>query len=99
MKKKSADELLMRYVTRRDWKSLKLWSWVEPYEKAYKTWSNLFPPVSDDRRLFINTFDMVYHAIDSLSDNPDSWICCAVLHEVEKEKKVMFRILKQFPIK
>ena len=87
MKIKTAKELMKEFGSTDDWKSLKLWSWVYQYGDVAEEWNNIFPPVVDDRRVFINTFYQVYNAIDSLPENPNAWVCCAISHEVEAETK------------
>lgn len=93
---KTAKELLDAACARNDWKTLKLWSWANDYEEKVIEWNNIFPPVTDDRRLFINTYSQVYQAIESLQDNPHAWVCCAITHEIENERKMMNGIISRF---
>ena len=93
---KTAKELMKYAEERDDWKHLKLWSWAHDYEAKANEWNNLFPPVKDDRRLFINTYRQVYEAVDSLSDNPPAWVCMAINHEIYAEKAMMDSILSRF---
>lgn len=93
---RSENELINFYYMHEDWKSLKLWSWVHDYGEKAVEWNNIFPPVADDRRVFINIYNQVYNAVDSLQDNPTSWVCCAIAHEIEKERKTMNDILSRF---
>lgn len=93
---KTAKELAKIADARKDWKHLKLWAWSYAYEKQAEEWNNIFPPVSDDRRMFINTYNMVYQAIDSMTDNPHSWVCVAISQKVAEEKAMMDRIIERF---
>lgn len=93
---KTAKELMKISMQRDDWKHLKLWTWAHDYEKKMTEWNNMFPPVSDDRRVYINTYHQVYEAIDSLPDNPPSWLCVAIIHELTKEREMMDDILVRF---
>lgn len=93
---KTEKELMKMCFARDDWKTLKLWSWAHDYEAKATEWNNIMPPVTDDRRLFINTYNQVYKAIDSLPDNPNSWICCAVQHELYNERGIMNGIISRF---
>jgi len=93
---KSAKELMKEIQAKDDWKSLKLWVWAHDYGDKATEWNNIFPPVGDDRRVFINTYNQVYEAIDSLPDNPNAWVCCAITHEVENERRMMDGILSRF---
>lgn len=93
---KTARELRDICMTRDDWKYLKLWNWAFRYETKANEWNEIFPPVSDDRRLYINIYNIVYDAIESLSDNPNNWICVAIQHEIDKEAHLMDDILSRF---
>ncbi len=93
---KTEKELMKAALIRDDWKSLKLWSWAHDYESKAEEWNNIFPPVTDDRRIFINTYYQVYNAIDSLTDNPNTWVCCAISHELDSERKTMDEIIDKF---
>ena len=91
-----AKELMRISEARNDWKHLKLWSWAHDYEKKAEEWANVFPPVSDDRRVFVNTYRLVYEAIDSLTDNPCYWVCVAVNDKIKEERKMMDGIIARF---
>ena len=93
---KTARGLSERCRSNKTWKNVRLWMWALTYESKANEWNEIFPPVKDDRRLFINTYRQVYDAIDSLSDNPNNWICCAVMHEITKESDMMDGILSRF---
>lgn len=93
---KTSAELMKIHNARDDWKHLKLWSWAQDYEAKFHEWNNVFPPVTDDRRVFINTYSQVYHAIDSMTDNPDSWVCVAISDKVREERKMMDEIIARF---
>ena len=93
---KTAKELMREHTVKDDWKSLKLWSWVHDYGDKANEWNNIFPPVADDRRLFINVYNIVYQAIESLPDNPNNWVCCAIIHEIHTEQEMMNKILAAF---
>ena len=93
---KTAKELMKDIESRDDWKHLRLWSWAHAYEAKMTEWNNMFPPVSDDRRLYINTYKQVYDAVDSLPDNPPAWVCVAIRHKMQEECKMMDGILDRF---
>lgn len=93
---KTAKELLQDPKTRDNWKTLKLFTWACNYEAKMIEWNNLFPPVEDDRRVYINTYEQVYKAIDSLPDNPPAWVCMAITHELIAERGLMNSILSRF---
>lgn len=93
---KTAKELMTMYMSRDDWKTLKLWVWANDFEDKATEWKDIFPPVKDDRRVFINTYYQVYEAIESLPDNPPSWVCCAINSAIGKERKMMNEIITRF---
>ena len=75
---------------RNDWKSLKLAVLEMEYGKQAKVWNDLYPPVSDDRRVYIN----IYH--QSLTDNPNNIVCVAMNRYIAEEKKVLDEIKEVF---
>ncbi len=93
---KTEQELINYYYGHGDWKSLKLWSWVHEYGKEAVEWNNIFPPVTDDRRVFINTFHQVYEAVDSMHDNHPAWVCVAINEKMHKDEEMMTRIISHF---
>ena len=78
------------------WRNLKLWSWARDYEAQMNEWNDIWPPVTDDRRLFINTYSQVYQALASMQKYPDNYICCAVNRSLENDRDMMNRIIKRF---
>lgn len=90
------DEARTRSIMRDDWKSLKLWDLIDRFGKQFDEWNNSFPPVNDDRRLFITRFNQMYQAIDSLTDNPNTIVCCAMNTYLEAEYKAMQEIVERF---
>ena len=93
---KAAKELLPRATSRHDWKHLKLWVLANAYEKKASEWNDIFQPVTDDRRVFINTYRQLYEAIDSLPDNPNNIVCVAMNHYISEEREMMDEILERF---
>lgn len=77
---------------RNDWKSLKLGVLEIQYGKLAKEWNNVFPPVSDDRRVYINIYNQLIEAVKSLSDNPNNVVCVAMNRYIAEEKKTLDEI-------
>lgn len=96
MKIRTENELLKIALQRDCWKWSKLWAWAHEYQSQALAWNEIYPPVKDDRRIFINTYVMVYTAIDAMPDNPPTWICCAINHEMQREAETMDEILRRF---
>lgn len=96
MKIRTENELLKIAVQRDSWKWSKLWVWAHEYQAQALAWNEQYPPVKDDRRIFINTYFQIYAALESVTDNPNVWICCAINHELAKESETMNEILRRF---
>jgi hypothetical protein len=81
---------------RDDWKSLKIAVLEMEYGKKADEWYNLYPPVSDDRRVYINIYHQLIDAVKSLTDNPNTIVCVAMNRYINEEKKTLDEIKKGF---
>lgn len=81
---------------RDDWKSLKITVLEMEYGKKADEWNNLYPPVSDDRRVYINIYHQLIEAVQSLTDNPNNIVCVAMNRYINEEKKTLDEIKKVF---
>lgn len=81
---------------RDDWKSLKIAVLEMEYGKKADEWNNLYPPVSDDRRVYINTYHQLIEAVQSLTDNPNNTVCVAMNRYINEEKKTLDEIKEVF---
>lgn len=81
---------------RNDWKSLKLAVLEMEYGKQAKVWNDLYPPVNDDRRVYINIYHQLIEAVQSLTDNPNNIVCVAMNRYITEEKKILDEIKKVF---
>lgn len=81
---------------RDDWKYLKLAVLEMEYSKKADEWNNLYPPVSDDRRVYINIYHQLIEAVQSLTDNPNTIVCVAMNRYITEEKKTLDEIKKVF---
>lgn len=80
--------------TSKSWKRRKL-SYLEfYYGDNYKVWKDL--DTGDDRQLYCNTYEMIKEAIESLDDNPLSFVCVAMNGYIEKEEIMLDRIISNF---
>lgn len=59
---------------------------AEKYDNGY----------GDDRQVFVNLYNMIIEAIESLPDEPNNYICCAVNHSIHDDCKIMDRISNYF---
>lgn len=78
------------------WKSLKLEVLKMKYGKTVKTWSGIFPQVTDDRMVFINIYNQLMEAVNSLQDDPHVAVCVAMNRYIDEECKVLNSIRKNF---
>lgn len=81
---------------RDDWKYLKLEVLKMEYGKQAEEWNNIFPPVSDDRRVYINIYHQLTEAVKSLTDNPHNVVCVAMNRYIAEEKKTLDEIKAVF---
>lgn len=81
---------------REDWRSLKIAVLEMEYGKKAEEWNNLYPPVSDDRRVYINIYHQLIEAVQSLTDNPNTIVCVAMNRYINEEKKTLDEIKEVF---
>ena len=81
---------------RDDWKSLKIAVLEMEYGKKADEWNNIYPPVSDDRRVYINIYHQLIEAVQSLTDNPNTIVCVAMNRYITEEKKTLDEIKEAF---
>ena len=81
---------------RDDWKYLKLAVLEMEYGKKAEEWNNLYPPVSDDRRVYINIYHQLIEAVQSLTDNSNTIVCVAMNRYINEEKKALDEIKEVF---
>lgn len=83
-------------MIRDDWKSLKLAVLKIEYGKLAEEWNEIYPPVSDDRRVYISIYYQLIEAVKSLTDNPNTIVCVAMNRYINEEKKTLDEIKKVF---
>lgn len=83
-------------IERDDWRHTKLNLLKILYAKQAEIWGNLYPPVHDDRRLFINIYNQIVEAVSSLSDNPNITVCVAMNRYIKEEQKTLDAIKMYF---
>lgn len=83
-------------LTRDDWKHLKLAVLYNKYGKLAVKWNDIFPPVSDDRRVYMNIYHQLITAINSLPDNPHNVVCVAMNRYITEETKILDEIKERF---
>ena len=93
---KTASELAEIAIKRDSWKYLKLWVWAHDYGYKADEWNNIMPPVTDDRRIFINTYRQIYEAIESLPNNPHNVVTVAMNSYIQEERQMMDEIKGRF---
>lgn len=79
-----------------DWKSRKLFMLEAFYGKKYDEWVNAVPAVTDDRRLYINIFEEIKSAVESLSDNPCNYVCVAMNEQIGESQGTLDNIKATF---
>lgn len=74
------------------WKSKKLDFLKFMYEKKAAEWKECH----DDRRLFSNMYYQIITAIESLSEEPNIYICVAMNNAIKEDREVLDSIMKRF---
>ena len=75
------------------WKSRKL-RWIRgKYEVSAEKWKDI---CDDDRRIFVNMFNIMIEAICSLPEKPYIFICAAMNDKIDKYSETMDDILERF---
>ena len=74
------------------WKEHKLSNLRFFYGKLAAAWEH----EEDDRVLFSNTYKMIVAAVESLPENPDNYVRCAMNHAISADMKTMDDIAARF---
>jgi hypothetical protein len=69
---------------------------IDYHRFMYGDYVERFTGHTDDRQLFINTYNTVLSALESLEDEPNSLVKVAVNAQINKEYELMDRILAWF---
>ena len=82
-----------KYGIPNTWKSRKLWQVRRKYEVNVEKWKDVY---NDDRRIFVNMFNIMIEAICFLPEEPCTFICVAMNDKIEKYMETMDSILEHF---
>ena len=69
---------------------------IDRFRWDYGFHAELFADEHDDRRLLANIYNLIMEALQSLPDNPNNYVCCAMNHRFEEDKKIMDGILERY---
>ena len=50
----------------------------------------------DDGRVYFNIYNMIIEALNDLPDEPNDYICVAMNHQIDEDKKILDRIRLHF---
>lgn len=81
-----------RYLEMKTWKQTKLRSVKNEFGGRIEE----FKGFDDDRRVYINIYNEIIDAIESLPDEPHGYIKCAVTHQIKADKEILYRISEKF---
>ena len=76
----------------KNWKTIKMDFLKFKYEKKAEEWKDYH----DDRRLFSNTYYQIIQAIETLPEEPVSYIAVAMNNEIKKDCEMLDSIAKRF---
>lgn len=79
---------------------MKAISWKESkkytMEKFYGKYLKEFEGYSDDRKIYCNTYAMIMKALESLQDDPECYVRCAMNQMINNDMGMMDRIILRF---
>lgn len=80
------------------WKARKLHDFDLLYETTYRNFRNQIDTLdrNDDRRIFVNMYDRIVEAINSLPDDPVTYVRIAMWRAINKDKEELNKIQAQF---
>ena len=76
------------------WKERKLEHIEYFYGKAYEQFKA--EDAHDDRRVYINVYEMIIEAVKSLEDEPNNYVCVAMNDYIKHDLEILRRIGKRF---
>ena len=75
-------------------------SWKESkkhtMETFYGKYLKEFEGYSDDRKIYCNTYEMIMKALESLPDDPQCYVRCAMNQTINNDMGMMDRIILRF---
>lgn len=82
---------------KKTWKEAKLTSFIKRNSGLYAEYKKAVENgCDDDRRVFVNTFDMIVNAIASLPDEPVAYIRVAMWRQINHDQDTLDRIAANF---
>lgn len=69
---------------------------ISHHKFMYEDKAKRFAGHHDDRQLFINTYNMILEALESLDDEPTTLVKVAMNHQISSEYEVMDEIIERF---
>ena len=82
---------------KKTWKEAKLTSFINRNVGLYNEYKKAVENgCDDDRRVFVNTFDMIVNAIASLPDEPVAYIRVAMWRQINRDQDTMDNIASNF---
>lgn len=82
---------------KKTWKEAKLTSFIKRNVGLYSEYKKAVENgCDDDRRVFVNTFDMIVKAIASLPDEPVAYIRVAMWRQINRDQDTMDNIASNF---
>lgn len=77
-----------------NWKENKIHHLEYFYGRAYRQFKA--EGAHDDRIVYVNTYEMILKAINSLRKEPDIFVKCAMNEHIEKNLEILREIGKEF---
>ena len=75
------------------WKSLRLGFMAHRYGETAKRWKD---ETRDDRLVFVNMYNKMVRALETLPDEPDNYLCVAIDEKITRDWKTLDEIMTVF---
>lgn len=79
-------------MNNKTWKQKKIEFVKHFYGDKVEAWKD----EHDDRRLYVNIYNMIIEALETLPEEPNNYICVAINREIAKDRETMDEIREHF---
>ena len=69
---------------------------ISYHKFMYEEPTERFNGHNDDRQLYVNIYNYVLEALESIEEEPHNFICCAINHYLDKEYETLDDIKERF---
>ena len=84
---------------KKTWKAAKIHNFELLYGTSYREYKEYMeanPYCDDDRKVYIAIYDQIMEALESLPEQPNSYVRVAMYHEINRDRERMNAIESRF---